>query len=32
MKNLLGFIKENKKAIGLIAGTLATLLVGKKVS
>ena len=32
MKNLLGFIKENKKAIGLIAGTLATLIVGKKVS
>ena len=32
MKNILGFIKENKKAIGLIAGTLATLIVGKKVS
>ena len=32
MKNLLGFIKENKKAIGLIAGTIATLIVGKKVS
>ena len=32
MKNLLGFIKENKKAIGLISGTIATLIVGKKVS
>ena len=32
MKNLLGFVKENKKAIGLIAGTIATLIVGKKVS
>ena len=32
MKNLLGFIKENKKAIGLITGTIATLIVGKKVS
>ena len=32
MKNLLGFIKENKKAIGLIAGAIATLIVGKKVS
>ena len=31
MKNLLGFIKENKKAIGLIAGAIATLIVGKKV-
>ena len=32
MKNLLGFVKENKKAIGLIAGTIATLIIGKKVS
>ena len=32
MKNLLGFVKENKKAIGLIAGTIVTLIVGKKVS
>ena len=32
MKNLLGFVKENKKAIGFIAGTIATLIVGKKVS
>ena len=32
MKNLLGFIKENKKAIGLRTGTIATLIVGKKVS
>ena len=32
MKNLLGFVKENKKTIGLIAGTIATLIVGKKVS
>ena len=32
MKNLLGFVKENKKAIGLITGTIATLIIGKKVS
>ena len=32
MKNLLGFVMENKKAIGLIAGTIATLIIGKKVS
>ena len=32
MKNLLGFVKENKKAIGLIAGAIATIIVGKKVS
>ena len=32
MKNLLGFVKENKKTIGLIAGTIVTLIVGKKVS
>ena len=31
MKNLLGFVKENKKAIGLIAGTIASLIVAKKV-
>ncbi len=32
MKNLLGFVKENKKAIGLIAGTIATIIIGRKVS
>ena len=32
MKNLLGFVKENKKTIGLIAGTITTLIIGKKVS
>ena len=32
MKNILGFVKENKKTIGLIAGAIATLIVGKKVS
>ena len=32
MKNLLGFVKENKKTIGLLAGAIATLIVGKKVS
>ena len=32
MKNLLRFVKENKKAIGLIAGTITTLIIGKKVS
>ena len=32
MKILLGFVKENKKAIGLIAGTIATLIIGRKVS
>lgn len=32
MKNLLGFVKGNKKAIGLIAGAIATLIIGKKVS
>ena len=31
MKNILGFVKENKKAIGLIAGTIASLIVAKKV-
>ena len=32
MKNLLGFVKENKKTIGLIAGAIATLLVARKVN
>ena len=32
MKSLLGFVKENKKAIGLITGTIVTLIIGKKVS
>ena len=32
MKNLLSFVKENKKTIGLLAGTIATLIIGKKVS
>ena len=32
MTIILGFVKENKKAIGLRAGTIATLIVGKKVS
>ena len=32
MKNLLGFVKENKNTIGIIAGAIATLIVGKKVS
>ena len=32
MKNLLGFVKENKKAIGLIAGTIASIIVAKKVN
>ena len=32
MKNLLGFVNKNKKTIGLIAGTIATLIIGKKVS
>ena len=31
MKNLLGFVKENKKTIGLIAGVIASLIVAKKV-
>ena len=31
MKNLLGFVKENKKAIGLIAGAIASIIVAKKV-
>ena len=32
MKNLLGFIKENKKTIGILAGAIATLLVARKVN
>ena len=32
MKNLLGFVKENKKAIGLIAGAIASIIVAKKVN
>ena len=32
MKNILGFVKENKKAIGLLAGAIATLFVAKKVN
>ena len=32
MKNLLGFVKENKKAIGMIAGAIASIIVAKKVS
>ena len=31
MKNLLGFVKENKRVIGLLAGTIASLIVAKKV-
>ena len=31
MKNILGFVKENKKTIGLIAGAIASLIVAKKV-
>ena len=32
MKNILGFIKENKKTIGILAGAIATLLVARKVN
>ena len=32
MKNLLGFVKDNKKTIGLLAGAIATLFVAKKVN
>ena len=32
MKNLLGFVKENKKAIGLIAGAIASIIIAKKVN
>ena len=32
MKNLLGFVKENKKTIGLIAGAIASIIVAKKVN
>ena len=31
MKNILGFVKENKKTIGLIAVAIASLIVAKKV-
>ena len=30
MKNLLGFVKENKKTIGILAGAIASLIVAKK--
>ena len=32
MKNILGFNKENKKTIGMLAGAIATLLVARKVN
>ena len=32
MKNLLGFVKENKKTIGMLAGAIASIIVAKKVS
>lgn len=32
MKNLLGFVKENKKTIGMLAGAIVTLIVAKKVN
>ena len=31
MKNLLSFVKENKKTIGILAGAIASLIVAKKV-
>ena len=31
MKNLLGFVKENKKTIGMIIGAMASVIVAKKV-
>ena len=31
MKNLLGFVKENKKTIGMIVGAIASVIVAKKV-
>ena len=31
MKNILGFVKENKKTIGILAGAIASLIVAKKV-
>ena len=31
MKNLLGFVMENKKTIGLLAGAIASVIVAKKV-
>lgn len=32
MKNLLGFVKENKKTIGMLVGAVASIIVAKKVS
>lgn len=32
MKNLLGFVKENKKTIVMLAGAIASIIVAKKVS
>ena len=32
MKNLLGFVKENKKTIGIIAGAIASIIIAKKVN
>ena len=32
MKNLLGFVKENKNTIGIIAGAIASIIVAKKVN
>lgn len=32
MKNILGFVKENKKTIGIIAGAIASIIVAKKVN
>ena len=32
MKNLLGFVMENKKTIGMIAGAIASIIVAKKVN
>ena len=32
MKNLLGFVKENKNIIGIIAGAIASIIVAKKVN
>ena len=31
MKNLLGFVKENKKTIGMLVGAIASIIVAKKV-
>ena len=32
MKNLLGFVKENKKTIGMLVGAIASIIVAKKVN